>query len=64
VRTLLHCGFGQSPGKSDYERTKVFRTGTKTESATVTEKIHFGHHCRDIKTNGAKCIASRNCHQD
>jgi len=64
LKTLVHCGFCQSTGKSDYKRTNVFRTGTKTESVTVTEEIHFGDHCHDIKTNDAKSIASRNRQKD
>jgi len=59
LRALLQCGFGQGTGKSDYKRTNAFRTGIKTETVTVTESIHFGHHCRDIKTNDVKCIASK-----
>jgi len=46
------------------EPMNSFRTGTKTETVTVMKELHFGHHCRDIKANDAKCIASRNCQQD
>jgi len=46
-------------GKFDDLRTKVFSTGTKSQSVGVTEIIYFGfvgHHCRDITKSEDRCI--------
>ena len=42
----------------------MYSEQVQNRKCNSNEKIHFGDHGLDIKTNDAKCIASRNRQQD